>query len=84
MRSERIHDLERRAHDLDIGPARYVNLVLGAWTLVSTFLWRHSEPQFLVTIAVGAILAILAPFASARGVWMDGAAFVVTARKSAN
>jgi SAM-dependent methyltransferase len=31
-----------------------------------------------------AVRDALAPFASARGVWMDGAAFVVTARKSAN
>jgi hypothetical protein len=58
----RVHDLERRVHDLDIEPARYLNLVLGAWTLVSAFLWRHSEPQFLVTIVVGGILAIVAPW----------------------
>jgi hypothetical protein len=58
----RVHDLEQRVHDLDIGPARYLNIALGAWTLVSAFLWRHSEPQFLVTIGVGAILAMVAPF----------------------
>jgi hypothetical protein len=57
-----IHDYERRVHDLDIEPARYLNLALGAWTLVSAFLWRHSEPQFLVTIVVGAVLVIVAPF----------------------
>jgi hypothetical protein len=48
--------------DLDIGAARYLNLALASWLLVSAFLWRHSEPQFLVTILVGAIVAIVAPF----------------------
>jgi hypothetical protein len=48
--------------DLDITRARFVNLGLAGWALVSAFLWRHSEPQFLVTIIVGVIVAISAPF----------------------
>jgi hypothetical protein len=48
--------------DLDIEPARYLNLGLAGWLLVSAFLWRHGELQFLVTILVGAVVAIVAPF----------------------
>jgi hypothetical protein len=48
--------------DLDFEPARYLNLVLGAWLLVSAFMWPHSEPQFLATILIGAILTIVSPF----------------------
>jgi hypothetical protein len=51
-----------KMHDLDIEPARYLNLALGGWVLVSAFLWRHSEAQFLVTIAAGSVLVIVAPF----------------------
>jgi hypothetical protein len=46
----------------DFEPARYLNLVLAGWTLVSAFVWRHSEPQFMVTIAVGIVVALSAPF----------------------
>jgi hypothetical protein len=52
----------KRVRDLDIESARYLNLALGGWLLVSPFVWRHDEPQFLVTILVGAVLAIVAPF----------------------
>jgi hypothetical protein len=57
-------DVMRRVNvkDLDIGPARYLNLGVAGWLLVSAFLWRHSEPQFLITILVGAVIAIVAPF----------------------
>ncbi|HVU50446.1 MAG TPA: hypothetical protein VHL80_07150 [Polyangia bacterium] len=51
-----------RAKDLDFEPARYLNLVLGAWLLVSAFMWPHSEPQFIAAIVVGAVLTIVAPF----------------------
>ena len=51
-----------KVKDLDIDPARYLNLGIAGWLLVSAFLWRHSEPQFLVTILVGAVIAIVAPF----------------------
>ena len=48
--------------DLDLEPARYLNLGIAAWLLVSAFLWRHSEPQFLLTILVGAVVATIAPY----------------------
>jgi hypothetical protein len=48
--------------DWDLEPARYLNLALAGWTLVSAFLWRHGEAQFLVTILVGVVVAITAPF----------------------
>jgi hypothetical protein len=51
-----------RIKDLDLEPARHLNLGLASWLLVSAFLWRHSEPQFLVTVLVGALVAIVAPF----------------------
>jgi hypothetical protein len=52
----------RRIKDLDLEPARYLNLGLASWILVSAYLWPHSGPQFLVTIVVGAVVAIVAPF----------------------
>jgi hypothetical protein len=51
-----------RLKDVDLEPARYLNLALAGWLLASAFLWQHSEPQFLVTILVGVVLAIVAPF----------------------
>ena len=48
--------------DLDIESARYLNLGLASWLLVSVFLWPHSEPHFLVAVFVGALLAVVAPF----------------------
>jgi hypothetical protein len=74
----------RRVKDLDFEPARYLNLVLGAWLLVSAFVWPHSEPQFLITILVGsplvrkintacgvvlALAAVLLPRASVVTLW---------------
>ena len=55
-------DVVKRVKDLDFEPARYLNLVLGAWLLVSAFTWPHSEAQFIATILVGAVLTIVAPF----------------------
>jgi len=52
----------RRINDADLEPARYLNLALASWLLVSAFLWSHSEDQFLVTAFVGALVAIVAPF----------------------
>lgn len=48
--------------DMDIEPARYVNMAIGGWLMLSAFLWHHSEPQFIMTILVGSVLAIVAPF----------------------
>lgn len=62
MWRERITAWRRKVHDLDIEPVRYLNLGLASWLLISVFLWRHTEPQFLVTVLVGAVLAIVAPF----------------------
>ncbi|HVZ75106.1 MAG TPA: hypothetical protein VHJ20_22140 [Polyangia bacterium] len=39
-----------------------MNLGLASWALLSVFLWRHSEPQFLATVVVGVLVAIVAPF----------------------
>jgi hypothetical protein len=57
-------DVMQRAKikDFDIGLARYLNVGIAAWLLISAFLWRHSEPQFLITILVGAVVAATAPF----------------------
>jgi hypothetical protein len=52
----------KHVKDVDFEPARYLNLVLGAWLLVSAFMWPHAEAQFIVTILVGAVLTIVAPF----------------------
>jgi hypothetical protein len=52
----------QRIRDLDLEPARYLNLALASWLLISAYLWRHSEPQFLITIVVGAAVAVVAPF----------------------
>jgi predicted lysophospholipase L1 biosynthesis ABC-type transport system permease subunit len=43
--------------------ARYVNMGLASWLLVSAFLWRHDGLQFLVTVLIGAVVVALAPFA---------------------
>lgn len=51
-----------KIRDLDIGRARYLNLGLAGWLLVSAFVWPHSEQQFLVTVLVGAVVAFVAPF----------------------
>lgn len=54
--------LVRKIRDFDLEPARYLNLGVASWLLVSAYLWRHSGPQFMVTITVGAVVAVLAPF----------------------
>jgi hypothetical protein len=51
-----------RLRDLDIEPARYLNLALATWLMISAYLWPHSEAQFLMTVLVGAVVAIVAPF----------------------
>jgi hypothetical protein len=51
-----------RIRDLDIEPARYVNMVLGTWILISAYLWPHTGGQFMITIFAGAVVALLAPF----------------------
>src|SRR5437016_895897 len=43
-------------------PAGYVNLALASWVLCSAYVWRHDGAQFVITILVGALLAIVTPF----------------------
>jgi hypothetical protein len=52
----------QRVRRFDLHPARYLNLALASWLLVSAFLWRHSEPQFITAIVVGVAVAFAAPF----------------------
>jgi hypothetical protein len=40
--------------------ARYANMVLGGWLLVSAFLWPHSAPQFRNSWSVGALCLVVA------------------------
>jgi hypothetical protein len=56
------HGKHRMIRDLDISVARDLNLALASWALLSAFLWTHSEPQFVVTILLGAVVALVAPF----------------------
>jgi hypothetical protein len=42
--------------------ASYVNLGLASWLLCSAYVWRHDGVQFLSTVLVGALVAIVAPF----------------------
>jgi len=41
-------------------PARYFNVALGFWLLVSTFLWPHSAAQFTVTWISGVVATFFA------------------------
>ena len=52
----------QRIKEADLGPARYINLVLASWVLISAYAWPHWGPQFMVTIFAGALVAIVAPF----------------------
>jgi hypothetical protein len=46
----------------DKAAARYLNMALGAWVLISAFVWPHNRFQFVVTSVVGAVVLALAPF----------------------
>jgi hypothetical protein len=59
---KRIRDRARDLKNYDLEPARYLNLALAGWLLISAFVWWHGETQFLLTILVGAVVAIVAPF----------------------
>jgi hypothetical protein len=76
--------MKHALRDLDLPFARDLNLLLGSWLLVSALVWRHSEPQFLVTTLVGAVVALVAPFEiglplARRIVMGAGAALVLAA-----
>ena len=63
------------------------NAVLGAWLFLSAFLWPHSEPSFLNTWVVGALLtvsgalAVRVPkaraFCGALALWLVVSAFFI-------
>lgn len=40
--------------------ARGMNILLGAWLLISSFIWVHSSSQFWNTLIVGAVVALVA------------------------
>jgi hypothetical protein len=60
--------------------ARFVTVLLGAWLLVTAFLWHHSRAQFLnsllmaIIVIVSSLIAIGAPrfrfVTAAAGVWL--------------
>src|SRR4051794_15155901 len=55
--------------------AAYLNVGLAAWLLVSAFLWRHTQAQFLLTVLVGVIVALAATFeagATSEGPALEG------------
>jgi hypothetical protein len=57
--------IRERASDLknyDLAGAKYLNIGLASWLMISAFLWWHAESQFLLTILVGAVVATIAPF----------------------
>lgn len=65
--------------------ARYLNIALGAWLFISTFLWRHSAQQSTVTWVTGlviiavALIALTTPAVRyvnvALGIWLIVSAF---------
>src|SRR4051812_29789757 len=58
--------------------ARYISMALASWLLISTFLWRHAERQFLIATVVGVLVVAIAPFAVAfPKVWRFDAAMGV-------
>ncbi|MCG5053780.1 MAG: SPW repeat protein [Myxococcales bacterium] len=60
--------------------ARYVNIALGAWLFLSTFLWIHSDAQYTNSWLVGLATVIVAAvslstpaarfFNTALGAWL--------------
>jgi hypothetical protein len=65
--------------------ARILNIALGAWLFISTFLWRHSAPQATVTWITGLVIVAVALIALttpavrylnvALGIWLIISAF---------
>jgi uncharacterized membrane protein len=46
--------------------ARYLNVIVGIWLVVSAFMWPHSESQMTNAWVVGALAAIFAIIAATR------------------
>jgi len=72
---------------MDMKQVRYLNVLLGIWLLISSFVWRHDGAQFtntwimgIVTIVV-ALVAVGAPafryVNTAAGLWVLISAFAL-------
>jgi hypothetical protein len=69
-------------------PARYVNIALGIWLVLSSYLWPHSSAQFAnlwisgLIVARFAAVAITTPqlrfFNSALGIWLILSPFLLS------
>jgi hypothetical protein len=83
VRFQKTKERLRRVNEADLEPARYLELGLASWLLISAYLWPHTGAQFLVTVAVGALIAIVAPFAvgspRVRQLIMGAGAFLMLA-----
>lgn len=65
----------------------YLNIMVGIWLFISTFLWRHSGAQFSNTWIMGAIVAVVGAVSLARpalrylntlaGAWLIISAFAL-------
>jgi hypothetical protein len=60
FKSWRTHLVKRGGRIMRNHPARYFNVALGFWLLVSTFLWRHDAAQFTVTWLSGVVTTFVA------------------------
>jgi hypothetical protein len=54
--------------------ARYINIILGLWMIVSAFLWPHSSSQF----TNGWVVGLLSAFAAIIALSAPGARYVNT------
>jgi hypothetical protein len=45
--------------------ARVINLLLGAWLLVSAFVWHHTPAEYTNTLIVGGLIVLVALLALA-------------------
>jgi hypothetical protein len=75
----------------ELKTAGYLNLGLASWALCSAYVWRHDRAQFLITVLVGSLIAVMAPFefsefggspgvrkvVMAAGLALTGAAFLL-------
>ena len=47
-------------------PARFVNIVVGAWLFISAFIWQHSGSEFTNTWICGVLAVVFAVIAMAQ------------------
>jgi hypothetical protein len=72
---------------LDTKGGSYLNIIVGIWLFISTFLWRHSPAQFSNTWIMGVIVAGVAALAlvwptirylnTLAGTWLSISAFAL-------